>query len=166
PDIIMLGEIRDAETAQMAIRAALTGHLVLSTIHTNSAWGTVSRLIDMGVPSFLIASTLNTTAAQRLIRLLCKDCKELVLFDEKVLPKNYQAPVEIKKHYIAKGCEHCYYTGYKGRKAIYEVIAIDHELAEQIKLANFHVDELLKKRSVRPLSENAFDEFQKGETSA
>src|SRR5205085_10276284 len=73
PDIIMLGEIRDGETAQMEIRAALTGHLVLSTIHTNSAWGTVSRLIDMGVPSFLLANTLSTSVAQRLLRLLCDE---------------------------------------------------------------------------------------------
>lgn len=166
PDVIMLGEIRDGETAQMAIRAALTGHLVLSTIHTNSAWGTVSRLVDMGVPSFLIASTLNTTVAQRLIRLVCKECREKVPFDSKVLPKNYKLPFEMKEHYLAKGCEHCFFTGYKGRRAIYEVIPIDNELGEQIKSNNFKVDDLLKKRNIRTLSENAFEVFSSGETSA
>ena len=89
PDVIMVGEIRDTETANMAIRAALTGHLVLSTIHTNSAWGTVSRLIDMGVPPFLVASTLNTTAAQRLIRLLCPHCKVQEPFTNDLYPKQF-----------------------------------------------------------------------------
>src|SRR5258707_11679227 len=89
PDVIMLGEIRDSETAQMAIRAALTGHLVLSTIHTNSAWGTVSRLIDMGIPPFMVASTLNTTAAQRLIRLLCPHCKTMKDFDSSSYPRQF-----------------------------------------------------------------------------
>ena len=83
PDKILVGEIRDGETAEMAVRAALTGHLVLSTIHTNSAWGTISRLVDMGVPPFLIASTLNTSVAQRLVRLLCTHCKKEEDFTDK-----------------------------------------------------------------------------------
>ncbi|WP_369793462.1 GspE/PulE family protein [Lacinutrix sp. Hel_I_90] len=116
PDIIMLGEIRDAETAKMAIRASLTGHLVLSTIHTNSALGTISRLVDMGVPAFLIAETLNVSVAQRLLRKLCVSCKEVHDFDEKELPRNFNPPHKIKAHYKAKGCEACYYTGYKGRR--------------------------------------------------
>src|SRR5690606_27402900 len=86
PDIIMVGEIRDVATANMAVRAALTGHLVLSTIHTNSAWATVSRLIDMGVPSFLIASTLNCSIAQRLVRKLCSSCKEKTEIDKSIFP--------------------------------------------------------------------------------
>ena len=94
PDIIMVGEIRDVDTANMAVRASLTGHLVLSTIHTNSAWSTISRLIDMGVPSFLIASTLKVSVAQRLVRKLCKHCKikstvSTALFpDEFIIPKS------------------------------------------------------------------------------
>jgi type IV pilus assembly protein PilB len=166
PDVIMLGEIRDAETAQMAIRAALTGHLVLSTIHTNSAWGTVSRLVDMGVQPFLIASTLNTTAAQRLIRLLCKDCKEHVNFEKDVLPRNFKLPSFVTKHYIAKGCEHCYFTGYRGRKAVYEIIPLDYELSEKIKSNDLKIDEQLKERNIRTLAENAFEVFALGETSA
>lgn len=165
PDVIMLGEIRDGETAQMAIRAALTGHLVLSTIHTNSAWGTVSRLIDMGIPSFLLANTLNTTVAQRLVRLLCPDCKKEEDFDTKLLPKHFAPPLLPKKNFVAKGCQYCYYTGYKGRKAIYEIISIDNELAEHIKENKLKIDALLKARNIRSLSDNAFELFVKGETS-
>lgn len=165
PDVIMVGEIRDMETAEMAIRAALTGHLVLSTIHTNSALGTVSRLIDMGIPPFLVASTLNTTAAQRLVRLLCPHCKEAVAFDEGLYPKQFKPYNKVDHHYIAKGCEQCYYTGYKGRKAVYEVIPIDQELAFEIKNGNMYIHELLKERGIGTLAENAFRLFEDGKTS-
>ncbi len=165
PDIIMLGEIRDGETAQMAIRAALTGHLVLSTIHTNSAWGTISRLVDMGVEPFLLAGTINTSVAQRLLRLLCPECKSTEAFDPKLFPKNFRAPRILKEHSTAVGCEHCHYTGYKGRKAIYEVIPIDFELAECIRSNNLNVSDLLKERQIKTLSQNAFELFQGGETS-
>jgi general secretion pathway protein E/type IV pilus assembly protein PilB len=119
PDIIMLGEIRDKDTAQMAIRAALTGHLVFSTIHTNSAWGTITRLIDMGVPSFLIANTLNLSAAQRLVRTLCTHCKEKQPLDVKSFPSGFEPLRDLPEHFVAVGCDQCYYTGYQGRKAIY-----------------------------------------------
>jgi len=165
PDVIMLGEIRDGETAQMAIRAALTGHLVLSTIHTNSAWGTISRLVDMGVPSFLIANTLNLSVAQRLVRLLCNDCKKKEAFDLKYLPKTFKAPRQIQEHYMACGCEQCYFTGYKGRRAIFEVIPIDFELAEKIKSNIFTVSSLLGERGIKTLDQNAFEMLEKGETS-
>jgi type IV pilus assembly protein PilB len=165
PDVIMVGEIRDPETANMAIRAALTGHLVLSTIHTNSAWGTVSRLMDMGIPSFLVANTLNTTVAQRLVRLLCPLCKQEADFDADTYPKQFKAPCSVSKHYIAKGCNQCYFTGYKGRKAVYEVIPIDADLAFEIKRQNMEVASLLKERDIGTLAENAFSLFTKGETT-
>lgn len=165
PDIIMLGEIRDGETANMAIRAALTGHLVLSTIHTNSAWGTISRLGDMGVPLYLLAGTLNTTVAQRLVRLLCTYCKEETALEEKNFPMNFTAPRKLNKHFVAKGCEHCYYTGYKGRKALYEIIPIDRELAENIKNNKHDISQWLKEKNIKTLSDNAFDLFEKGVTS-
>jgi type IV pilus assembly protein PilB len=165
PDVIMVGEIRDTETANMAIRAALTGHLVLSTIHTNSAWGTVSRLIDMGIPPFLVASTLNTTAAQRLVRLLCPHCKEEVPFDENLYPKQFKPYNSVTHHCVAKGCGQCYYTGYKGRKAVYEVIPIDQELAFEIKNGNMYIQTLLKERGIQTLAENAFRLFDEGQTS-
>jgi general secretion pathway protein E/type IV pilus assembly protein PilB len=165
PDIIMLGEIRDGETAQMAIRAALTGHLVLSTIHTNSAWGTISRLADMGVPPFLVAGTLNTSVAQRLLRLLCRHCKLEKDFESSLFPRSYKSPRVIQTHHTPVGCPECFYTGYRGRMAIYEVLPIDHELAECIKTNNSQVGELLKERGITTLAENAFDLFEKGETS-
>lgn len=166
PDIIMVGEIRDVDTANMAIRAALTGHLVLSTIHTNSAWGTVSRLIDMGVPPFLIAGTLNTSVAQRLVRLLCPNCKiqqpppTLDLY-----PKSFKPFKELTEHFIPSGCEQCQYTGYSGRKAIYEVIPMDHELADKIKANDMNVSTLLMNRQIKSLAKNAFGLLAKGETS-
>ncbi len=165
PDVIMVGEIRDTETANMAIRAALTGHLVLSTIHTNSAWGTVSRLIDMGVPPFLVANTLNTTAAQRLVRLLCPYCKKQVPFTNDLYPKQFKPYGKVYDHYKAQGCEQCYFTGYKGRKAVYEVIPIDQELALEIKNGNMYIQELLKERGIQTLAENAFALFSEGLTS-
>jgi len=165
PDVIMVGEIRDAETANMAIRAALTGHLVLSTIHTNSAWGTVSRLIDMGIPSFLVANTLNTTVAQRLIRLLCPECKKKVEFTSDLYPKQFKPYGSVEYHYKAQGCEHCYYTGYKGRKAVYEVIPIDQELALEVKNGNMYIQNLLRERGIQTLAENAFSLFSEGQTS-
>ncbi|MDB5008364.1 MAG: epsE 1 [Mucilaginibacter sp.] len=165
PEVIMVGEIRDTETANMAIRASLTGHLVLSTIHTNSAWGTVSRLIDMGIPPFLVASTLNTTVAQRLVRLLCPHCKEEKTFDESLYPKQFAPYNKVSRHCIPKGCEQCYYTGYKGRKAVYEVIPIDQELAFEIKKGNMYIQDLLKDRGVQTLAENAFKLFAENLTS-
>ncbi|MBE9585991.1 type II/IV secretion system protein [Mucilaginibacter sp. JRF] len=165
PDVIMVGEIRDTETANMAIRAALTGHLVLSTIHTNSAWGTISRLIDMNIPPFLVASTLNTTAAQRLVRLLCPDCKKEIAFDPQLYPRQFKPYSEVHMHYVASGCDHCFYTGYKGRKAVYEVIPVDQELAVEIKKGNLYIEELLRERGVQTLAENAFNLFKTGATS-
>jgi len=165
PDIIMLGEIRDVETANMAIRAALTGHLVLSTIHTNSAWGIISRLIDMGIPPFLLASTINTAVAQRLVRLLCPDCKQRKPFNVSLYPNKFTPYAIIKEHYIAKGCPNCFDTGYKGRKAVYEVIPIDHELSAHIKNGNLNVENLLHEKGIKSLSENSFELFEQGITS-
>jgi type IV pilus assembly protein PilB len=165
PDVIMVGEIRDTETANMAIRAALTGHLVLSTIHTNSAWGTVSRLIDMGIPPFLVANTLNTTAAQRLVRLLCPHCKNEQPFTADMYPKQFKPFKPVHTHFLAHGCEQCFYTGYKGRKAVYEVIPIDQELAFEIKNGNMYIQQFLKERNIQTLSENAFNLFEEGKTT-
>ncbi|WCT13663.1 GspE/PulE family protein [Mucilaginibacter jinjuensis] len=165
PDVIMVGEIRDSETANMAIRAALTGHLVLSTIHTNSAWGTVSRLIDMGVPSFLLANTLNTTVAQRLLRLLCPVCKKQAQFDSNLYPRQFKPYREVLHHYLPTGCEACHYTGYKGRKAVYEVIPIDQSFSLAIKNADTNVSGLLTDRGIQTLAENAFNLFYDGTTS-
>lgn len=164
PDIIMLGEIRDSETALMAIRASLTGHLVLSTIHTNSAVGTVSRLIDMGVPPYLISETLNLSVAQRLIRKLCNSCKTEIPCNKNDFPNDYNFPYKIEKIYKPVGCNDCFHTGFKGRTAIYEVINVTPQIAGAIKNNNFNnyfdTDE-----NYKSLSDKAFDVLANGETS-
>ena len=164
PDIIMVGEIRDVDTANMAIRASLTGHLVLSTIHTNSAWATVSRLIDMGIPSFLIASTLNVSVAQRLVRKLCNNCKqpqtELGNYQESLLDLT-----EIKEHYQAIGCPSCYQTGYQGRKAVYEIIPITEELVNNIKDKKLEINQYLKENNIATLKTNMLNLVKEGITS-
>ncbi len=165
PDVIMVGEIRDVATANMAIRAALTGHLVLSTIHTNSAWGTISRLIDMGVPPFLIASTLNVSVAQRLVRKLCNNCKKEEVLQEGVLPKGIEKTIEINKHYTAQGCEMCYQTGYKGRKAIYEIIPVQKDIEEAIKNEASEIEEYLRENKIETLKDNALALVREGITS-
>ena len=133
PDIIMVGEIRDGETADIAIRAAITGHLVLSTLHTNDAAGTIIRLIDMGVAPYMVASSLVGIIAQRLVKLLCPDCKEKVLLtdpaDLRLVGKT--EPVEIcQAHY--GGCRSCHNSGYKGRTAIHEIIVTTNDIKELI----------------------------------
>mgnify|MGYP002756538008 CR=1 FL=1 len=284
PDIIMLGEIRDADTAAMAIRSSLTGHLVFSTIHTNSAWGSVSRLRDMGVHPYLLSGTLILCAAQRLVRLLCPDCKKEAELTESereqvygprpvpsdrkeaedgageriseaaipvdnvdanrtepfppadprnstgisasektgpqpagkteeaaaglagnktpvssvaccetmrgesyermprqdrthghlmqkteqetsVLPGKQDPEAHSHKHYRPVGCERCYYTGYRGRRAIYEVIPIDDELAEAIRESRPDIAPLLEKRGITTLKDSALDLFLSGQTS-
>ena len=279
PDIIMLGEIRDADTAAMAIRSSLTGHLVFSTIHTNSAWGSVSRLRDMGVHPYLLSGTLILCAAQRLVRLLCPDCKKEAELtgpeyeqiygqprysdrkgtggrsSEAAAPgddadanrtepfppadprnstgisasgrtgpqpagKTEEAAVGLAgnktpvssvarcetmrgesyeriprqdrthghlmqkagqetsvisgkqdpeahshKHYRPVGCERCYYTGYRGRRAIYEVIPIDDELAEAVRESRPDIAPLLEKRGITTLKDSALDLFLSGQTS-
>lgn len=165
PDIIMLGEIRDADTAQMAIRASLTGHLVLSTIHTNSAWGIIARLKDMGIPSFILASTLNLLVAQRLVRILCPECKKELPFQQSSLPKDYKPPVEAKSHFASVGCEHCYYTGYKGRKAVYEIIPVTPDLGYAIKDEVSDVNSILRNKEILGLADQAFILFANGETT-
>jgi type IV pilus assembly protein PilB len=133
PDIIMVGEIRDGETADIAIRAAITGHLVLSTLHTNDAAGTIIRLVDMGVAPYMVASSLVGVIAQRLVKLLCPDCKEKILLtdpaDLRLVGKT--EPVEVcQAHY--GGCRTCHNSGYKGRTAIHEIIVTSNDIKELI----------------------------------
>lgn len=242
PDIIMLGEIRDADTAAMAIRSSLTGHLVFSTIHTNSAWGSVSRLRDMGVHPYLLSGTLILCAAQRLVRLLCPDCKKEAMLTEPEYEQIYGQPrysdrkgtgeriseaaapgddadanrtepfppagprdgagripasgrtgpqpagkaarndsghpspptgsascgtgdAPARTHFRPVGCERCYYTGYRGRRAICEVIPIDDELAEAVRESRPDIAPLLKKRGITTLKDSALDLFLSGQTS-
>ncbi len=165
PDVIMVGEIRDVETANMAIRASLTGHLVLSTIHTNSAWATISRLIDMGVPPFLIASTLNVSVAQRLVRKLCVHCKQEEEVALNLFPEGFSKHKDIKHHNTAIGCAECHHTGYKGRKAIYEIIPITKELVVNIKDNTLDIDDYLEENNIATLQKNALQMIKDGITS-
>ncbi len=133
PDVVMVGEIRDLETAEIAVQASLTGHLVLSTLHTNTAIGAVTRLKDMGVETFLLSSSLLAVMAQRLVRLLCRDCR--AAYDPGPAEREIlgigtadEAPVL----YRAKGCDQCNYSGYRGRTGIYELIEIDDEMRNMI----------------------------------
>ena len=131
PDIIMIGETRDQETAQIAIQSALTGHLVLSTLHTNSAAATITRLLDMGIEPYLIASTLVAVAAQRLVRRLCPHCKQVYTPEEEILKRFGLTISSIQKatFYRAQGCEECTQTGYKGRLALFEVMEVSNTIA-------------------------------------
>ena len=131
PDVIMIGEIRDEETASIAIRAALTGHLVFSTLHTNSAAATISRLADMGIEPFLISSSLLGILAQRLVRVLCNECKEEDILAEE-FATDYKIPQDVKI-YKACGCRACGYSGYAGRRSIGELLVMNDNLKNVLK---------------------------------
>jgi type IV pilus assembly protein PilB len=136
PDIIMVGEIRDFETAEIAIKAALTGHMVLSTLHTNDAPSTISRLLNMGIEPFLVTAALNVIIAQRLARRVCSECKEEIPVDPVAL-RDIQVPEELiptAKLFVGKGkgCARCNGTGFKGRVALYEVLVISDPMKECI----------------------------------
>jgi type IV pilus assembly protein PilB len=149
PDIIMVGEIRDFETAQIAVQAALTGHLVLSTVHTNDAPGTISRLIDMGIEPFLISSAIILILAQRLIRKVCMECREPVKVHPQLLIDLGIPPDEVKsiQVYKGKGCSLCNNTGYKGRVGLYEVMPMKEEVKELV-LSRASTSEV-KKEAIR-----------------
>ena len=163
PDIIMLGEIRDRETAEMAVRSSLTGHLLFSTIHTNTAWGAVARLTDMGVHPYLVADTLVMTVAQRLVRLLCPHCKRRAAVTDEVrrlLPDH-----AFGNYFEAVGCERCFFTGYAGRRAVYEVIPMDEELAAAARTGRSDITPLLAERDIASLRDAVVELFLRGETS-
>jgi type IV pilus assembly protein PilB len=134
PDVIMVGEIRDFETAEIGVKAALTGHLVLSTLHTNDAPSSVSRMLNMGIEPFLVASSVNLIGAQRLVRKLCKDCKEPIEVDAPVLIELGVPPESVGEMQVQRGagCRTCNNTGYKGRIAVYEIMIMRDELREFI----------------------------------
>src|SRR5690606_6933212 len=134
PDVIMVGEIRDLETAQVAIQASLTGHLVLSTLHTNDAPGAVTRLVDMGVEPFLIASSLEAVLAQRVVRRICRRCKQEYTPDPQWLDQvgvDRQA-VAGRPFFRGEGCEHCHQTGYHGRLGIFEWLRMNEPIRELV----------------------------------
>lgn len=169
PDIIMVGEVRDAETADMAVKAALTGHLVLTTLHTNDAASAFARLADMGVEPYLIASAVNAVAAQRLCRRLCTRCKKKVVIDPKVLERaQYRARPGVEANFCAPvGCQYCRNTGYAGRLALIEVLTVS-DAVRRVILTNreaLHVKQLALSEGMQSLRQCGLARAAEGLTS-
>ncbi len=168
PDIILVGEIRDYETAEIAIKAALTGHLVLSTLHTNDAASSITRLLNMGIEPFLVTASLNAVVAQRLMRKVCTVCKEEVKVSPQVLIDLGVPPKEVSEYKVYKGkgdnCKTCLGTGYKGRVAVYEVMVLTEELKEFV-LSGASVLELKReaiKQGMKTLRQSALLKLKRG----
>ncbi len=166
PDVILVGETRDLETAQIGIRAALTGHLVLTTLHTNDCPSTVARLLDMGIPPFLVSSSLTLILAQRLGRKVCKDCKQPYDADEETLVPYGHVPQGLGKisFYKGKGCATCNFTGMKGRVAIYEVMPINQDIRDLIirNAPAVEIGEAAQRQGMRTLRQNALQKVIDG----
>ncbi|PTV99080.1 type II secretion system protein E (GspE) [Halanaerobium saccharolyticum] len=164
PDIIMIGEMRDQETAEIAVRSALTGHLVFSTLHTNDAVSSITRLIDMGLAPYLVAASLNGVVAQRLVRRLCPHCKEKRKLEKTDL-KFLDNP-DFEEAYFAVGCEKCNNTGYDGRLAIQEIFEIDNQVKEMISdnLAKEKIAEYAKNNGMITLKQDGIEKIKAGET--
>ncbi|MCU1716023.1 type II secretion system ATPase GspE [Pseudomonas sp. 5P_3.1_Bac2] len=150
PDVVMVGEIRDKETAEIAVQASLTGHLVLSTLHTNSAIGAITRLVDMGIEPFLLSSSLLGVLAQRLVRVLCAQCKEPYQADEAECTLLGVSAANPPTLYHARGCAQCHQQGYRGRTGIYELVVFDDQLRSLIHNAAAEQDMTRHARTLGP----------------
>ena len=159
PDVIMVGEIRDLETANIAIEAALTGHLVLSTLHTNDSASTITRFIEMGIQPFLLTSTIVSIVSQRLVRRICPNCREEYEPDEQVL-QSIKIPVGKVKFYKGKGCSACVNTGYKGRVAIHEVLMMNDEIRHKV-FEGLSTEEIKKAARASGMKTMRFDGLSK-----
>ncbi|UCD84457.1 MAG: type IV-A pilus assembly ATPase PilB [Deltaproteobacteria bacterium] len=169
PDIIMVGEIRDFETVEIAIKAALTGHLVLSTLHTNDAPSTITRLLNMGVEPFLVASSILLICSQRLVRKVCPDCREAVDIPPKALIDLGVPSEEVASHtwYKGRGCDRCNNTGYKGRVAVYETMPLNRQIRECV-LSGASTGEIRRTaldQGMKTLRMSAIDKMKEGITS-
>ena len=169
PDIILVGEIRDSETADIAVKAALTGHLVFSTLHTNNAAGAVTRLIDMEVEPFLIASSLIATTAQRLMRRICNNCREAYEIPKEVLDR---LPLDQKwikdaKGYKGKGCNQCKNSGYRGRLGVMEILPVDDVIQKLIteNKSSGEIEIAARKKGMKSLFEEAMEGLNQGLTT-
>lgn len=175
PDIIMVGEVRDRETAVIAVNAGITGHLVFSTVHANNAAAAMPRMIDLGVEPFLLASTLNMVVAQRLVRILCPKCVEEIPIsplikkrlddaEDRVSPDIKKA---LEKNFTPKGCSACYYTGFRGRTGIFELILVDEEIQDLIvaKASSGPIWEAARKKGSKTMLEDGLIKVAKGITS-
>lgn len=171
PDIMLVGEIRDLETAEIAVRSALTGHLIFSTLHTNDACGAITRLSDMGIEPYLISSPIRCVIAQRLVRKICPNCKERVHLSEKELKRMEESSIaatERRDFYKGKGCEQCHFTGYKGRTAIYEIFILNDEIKEMV--AKEVPTSLIKEKAIsqgmKTLQDSGWEKVEDGVTTA
>ncbi len=169
PDIILVGEIRDKETAEIAIQSALTGHLLFSTLHTNDAAGAVTRLLDMGVENFLLSSTLLGILAQRLVRVNCPHCREPVDPDPKLISSMRLTPEQLEGVTLlqGRGCDHCRHTGYIGRSAIFEYLPIDDDIRKEINASSS--TEIIKRAAIgkglRTLRQDGWEKVKAGVTT-
>lgn len=170
PDVMMVGEIRDLETVELAIRTALTGHLVFSTLHTNDAAGAVTRLLDMSIEPYLVTSSVDCIIAQRLVRIICNDCKEEYIPDMEVIRELVSEQIhkfQPAKFYRGKGCATCKFSGYKGRTGIYEILLIDDDIRQLImerKPANIIKQKAIAKK-MKTLRQDGLIKILKGLTT-
>jgi len=169
PDVILVGEIRDSETAEVAVEAALTGHLVLSTLHANDSAGAAARLIDMNVEPFLVASSIVGVLSQRLIRTVCSRCAIEFVYDDKIL-RNLKLPVtaaELKGAMKGAGCEQCGRTGHKGRTGIYELLSMDDDIRAAVisRSSAAAIRQIAIRKGMRTLREDALDKVKMGQTT-
>ncbi|MFH0752947.1 MAG: ATPase, T2SS/T4P/T4SS family, partial [Candidatus Omnitrophota bacterium] len=168
PDVIMVGEIRDPETAQLAVRAALTGHLVFTTIHTNDAPGVITRLVNMNVEPFLVSSSLTGIIAQRLVRCICAECKEPFIIPDGLGQRLAAAGVTVpQKAWYGKGCKHCHETGYHSRIAVFEMMVMTTELMDMI-VANVPTSTLreqARKDGMTSIMEDGLEKVGRGVTT-
>jgi MSHA biogenesis protein MshE len=170
PDILLVGEMRDQETAQIGMRAAITGHLVLSTLHTNSSISTISRLIDMGIPGYLIASALLCVVAQRLMRKICPNCKQELQPDEQQqawLEGSGDAVPTGARFYHGKGCKKCHDRGYSGRIGVYELLQLDGDMLQALREEDIHAfsEAAARSEGFKTLGQAALDYALEGVTT-
>jgi type IV pilus assembly protein PilB len=167
PDIIMVGEIRDRETAQIAVEAALTGHLVLSTLHTNDAPSAVTRLTEMGIEPFLVSSAVDCVVAQRLARTLCPNCKRRTILSAAVLADHGFSSMTDVEAYEPAGCARCAMSGYKGRMGLYEVMSITDEIRRLIveRVSAERIAEVAVAAGMRRLRDDGLEKVKQGRTS-
>ncbi|MGH8030599.1 MAG: GspE/PulE family protein, partial [Arenimonas sp.] len=170
PDVIMVGEMRDPETAEIGVRAAMTGHLVLSTLHTNDSISTVSRLVDMGIPGYMVATALNAVIAQRLVRRVCENCAEAyepTAGEQAWLKAMSDGKARTGRFRHGTGCQYCNNTGYRGRIGLYELLELDGTLADHLRRQDYSAFEraAAAQAGFRPLAQSGLDFAVQGVTT-
>lgn len=168
PDIIMVGEMRDIETAELGVRAALTGHLFFSTLHTNSASGTVARMVNMGIENYLLASSLAGVISQRLIRRLCSNCKQSYYLDETVARRLGMEAYVGREFYRPQGCNMCRHSGYSGRMALHEVLVLGPQMRTAINSyinAEDELENIARQEGMVTMREDGIAKALAGDTS-